>query len=81
MTKPDLADLFTKTTGGATDSFLKKDALEKAIEAIGREVHRQYILTFEPHNTEPGKFHVIGVQVRDRPDLHVKTRAGYWAIQ
>lgn len=81
MTRPDLADLFTKTTGGTTDSFLKKEALEKAIEAIGREIHRQYILSFEPHNTEAGKFHAIRVEVRDRPGLHVKTRAGYWAIQ
>ncbi len=81
MTRPDLADLFTKTTGGTTDTFLKKDALEKAIEAIGREVHRQYILSFEPHNTEAGKFHTIRVEVRDRPGLHVKTRAGYWAVQ
>ncbi len=81
LSKPDLADLFTKTTGGTTDSFLKKDALENAIAAMGKEIHRQYILTFEPHNAEAGQFHTLSVTVRDRPDLKVKTRAGYWAIQ
>jgi VWFA-related protein len=81
MTKPDLADLFSKTTGGTTASFLKQNALEKAIQAIGGEVHRQYILTFEPRGSEPGKFHAIRVAVRDRPDLQVKTRAGYWGVQ
>jgi VWFA-related protein len=80
LTRPDLADLFTKTTGGTTDSFLKKNALEDAIGAIGKEVHRQYILTFEPHGNEPGKYHTIKVEVRDRPELQVKTRAGYWAV-
>ncbi len=81
MTKPDLSDLFTRTTGGATDSFLKKNALEDAIQAIGKEVHRQYILTFEPHNSEAGKYHAITVAVKHRPDLQVKTRSGYWAVQ
>jgi len=81
MTKPDLADLFTKTTGGTTDSFLKQNALENAIQAIGKEIHRQYILSFEPRNPEAGKFHAIRVAVRDRPDLQVKTRAGYWGVQ
>lgn len=80
MTKPDIADLFTLTTGGTTESFLKKDALENAIQAIGKEIHRQYILTFEPRASEPGKFHALRVEVRNRPDLHVKTRAGYWTI-
>lgn len=81
LTKPDLADLFTKTTGGTTNSFLKKNALEDAIQAIGKEVHRQYILSFEPRNNEPGKFHAIKIVVRDQPTLQIKSRAGYWAIQ
>lgn len=81
LTKPDLADLFTKTTGGTTDSFLKKNALEDAIQAIGKEVHRQYILSFEPRNTESGQFHAIKIEVRGQPNLQIKTRAGYWAVQ
>jgi VWFA-related protein len=81
MNKPDLAELFTKTTGGTTDYFLKQNALENAIQAIGKEVHRQYILSFEPKSPEPGKFHEIRVEVIGHPELRVKTRAGYWGVQ
>jgi len=79
--QPDLSSLFTKTTGGRTLNFLKKNALEQAIQLVGEEVHRQYILTFEPKAGEPGKFHAIRVAVKNRPDLHAKTREGYWALQ
>ena len=79
--QPDLSSLFTKTTGGRTLSFLKKNALEKAIQLVGEEVHRQYILSFEPKGGEPGMFHAIRVAVKNRPSLQAKTRDGYWALQ
>ena len=78
--KPDLAGLFAKTTGGRTLNFLKKNALEQAIQLVGEEVHRQYVLSFEPKPGEPGSFHAIRVAVKDRPELRAKTRAGYWAL-
>jgi len=81
MHQPDLSTLFTNTTGGRALAFLKKNALEQAIQLVGEEVHRQYILNFQPQVTEPGKFHSIRVEVKDRPELHVKTRAGYWAVE
>ena len=79
--QPDLSSLFTKTTGGRALNFLKKNALEQAIQLVGEEVHRQYILSFEPKGGEPGKFHAIRVMVKNRPDLQAKTREGYWALQ
>jgi VWFA-related protein len=79
--QPDLASLFTRTTGGRTLNFLKKNALEQAIQLVSAEVHRQYILSFQPKGGEPGKFHTIRVAVKDRPDLQAKTRDGYWALQ
>jgi VWFA-related protein len=79
--KPDLAALFARTTGGDTLSFLKKDALEQSIHRIGAEVHSQYILSFQPKTSDSGKFHTIRVVVKDRPDFHVRTRAGYWALE
>jgi VWFA-related protein len=81
LRQPDLADLFTRNTGGRTMGFLKKNALEQAIQLIGEEVHRQYILNFEPKGNEPGKFHAIRVTVKGRPELQTKTREGYWALQ
>jgi VWFA-related protein len=78
--KPDLSGLFTKATGGRARSFLKKNALEQAIQQLSEEVHRQYILSFEPKGGEPGKYHAIRVAVKDRPDLQAKTRDGYWSL-
>ncbi len=81
LRKPDLSELFTRTTGGRTLSFLKKNGLEQAIQLVGEEVHRQYILSFEPKGGEPGKFHAIRVVVKSRPELQAKTREGYWVAQ
>jgi len=79
--KPDLSHLFTKSTGGRELPFLKKPALEHAIQLVSEEVHRQYILSFEPKGGDPGTFHSIRVEVRNRPELHAKTRDGYWVVQ
>jgi VWFA-related protein len=78
---PDLANLFAGTTGGRVLSFLKKDALEQAVQLISQEVHRQYILTFEPRGGEFGAFHEIRVIVKDRVELRVTSRSGYFAVQ
>ena len=81
LNQPDLSTLFTNTTGGRTLGFLKKSALEQAIQLVGEEVHRQYLLSFQPKRDEPGQFHAIRVAVKNRPELQVKTREGYWALQ
>ncbi len=81
LAQPNLADLFSRTSGARTIGFLKKSGLEQAIQAIGEEVHRQYILSYQPPAGEPGEFHAIRVEVRGRPGLRAKTRAGYWAVQ
>ncbi|HEY1753776.1 MAG TPA: VWA domain-containing protein [Bryobacteraceae bacterium] len=80
LRQEDLSSLFTQYTGGRTLEFLKKNALEQAIQLVGAEVHRQYILSFEPKGNEPGSYHSIRVVVKGRPELHVRTREGYWAI-
>ena len=80
LNKPDLSSVFTGATGGRALGFLKKNALEQAIQLVGEEVHRQYVLSFEARGGEPGKFHAIRVVVKDRPELHAKTREGYWAL-
>jgi VWFA-related protein len=81
MAQPDLSTLFTETSGGRALNFLKKDALEKAIELISLEVHRQYILTFQAPAGQPRAFHSIWVTVKGNPKLRVTTRSGYWAVE
>ena len=81
LAQPNLADLFSLTTGGRTVNFLVKRSLEQAIQRIGEEVHRQYIVSYQPPAGEPGEFHSIRVEVRGHPELNAKTRAGYWGVQ
>ena len=82
LKKPDLSDLFSRTTGGGTLSFLKKSALEQIIGRVGEEVHRQYVLSFQPRgDSEPGVYHTIQVAVRNHPELRVRAREGYWVVQ
>jgi VWFA-related protein len=81
LTKPDAADVFTRLTGARQMAFLTKGALESAISGIGDEIHRQYILTFRPSGGQLSQFHTIRVEVKDRPDLKVRTREGYWAVE
>jgi VWFA-related protein len=81
MSKPDLAALFSQTTGGRTMGFLKKSALEQTVQLVGEEVHRQYILSFEPKGGVAGQFHQIRVVVKGRPELQVTAREGYWAVE
>jgi hypothetical protein len=44
----DAANLLSRTTGGRTFNFLKQSGLEDAIHAVADEVHRQYIISFQP---------------------------------
>jgi VWFA-related protein len=79
--QPDLSTLFARTTGGRSLSFVKKNALEQAIQLVSEEVHRQYLLTFEPRGGESVGFHALKVAVKNRPELHTKTREGYWLVR
>ncbi len=81
LSKPNLADLFAATTGGRTIDFLERKGLEDVIHTIGDEVHRQYILSFQPPASEAGIFHQLRVEVKGRPELKTKSREGYWAVQ
>jgi VWFA-related protein len=80
LRKPDLSHLFTRITGGRELSFLKKGALENAIQLVSEEVHRQYILSFTPRGGAPGTFHTLRVDVRDQAHLRIRTRDGYWTL-
>ena len=81
LRQPDLSNLLPTMTGGRTLGFLKKNGLEDTIRLVGEEIHRQYILSFQPKGGEAGRFHAIRVAVKGRPELQVKTRQGYWALQ
>jgi VWFA-related protein len=80
-TRTDAAALLTRTTGGRTFSFVKQSALESAIQAVGAEVHRQYLISFQPKPDAAGVYHPMRVEVKGRRDLTARARSGYWSVQ
>lgn len=70
-------ELLSKYSGGNEQSFVSVSGLEEAIRSIGEELHSQYLLSYNPNNKEEGGFHTIRVEV-NKPNLTVRTRAGYW---
>ena len=80
-TKVDAASLVSRTTGGRTFTFLKQSGMEGAIQAVAEEVHRQYIVTFQPKPDAAGLYHTLRAEVKGRPELQARTRAGYWSVQ
>jgi len=73
----DPTDVITRYTGGKEYSFISNKSLDKAVEALGQEIHHQYLLSYSPNNLTEGGFHEIRVDV-NRPGLEVRTRPGYW---
>jgi VWFA-related protein len=68
----------TQATGGADYSFLREAGVEKAIEALGVDVHSQYILSFPQTGAAKG-MHEIAVAMPKRADLKIQARRAYWS--
>ncbi len=69
--------VFAKGTGGREFYFIRGKGLEDAVQRIGQEIHSQYIITYQPNNTDENGFHELDVRL-DRPDFIAKTRPGYY---
>ena len=74
---PNPLDVYTRYTGGREFSFKSQKSLEHDVQAIGDELHSQYLLTYRPNNQDEGGYHKITVDVM-KPGLKVRTRDGYW---
>jgi VWFA-related protein len=64
-------------TGGMNQSTFRDSAIEKAVDAIGGELHAQYTLSYRPTGVDATGYHRIKVTV-DQPGLNVRTRPGYY---
>ncbi len=73
-------EAFTKYTGGRERTFLTQKDLERVIAEIGEELHSQYMLSYAPDESVKieGGYHEIKVAIRNRKDLEVRSRPGYW---
>ena len=81
QTRRDAAAELTRVTGGRVVHFLRKAALEDAVQSIGAEIHRQYLVSFQPRPSPAGQYHTIRIAMKGRPELLARTRAGYWTVQ
>jgi len=76
--KTNHALALTQATGGSDYSFLRERGIEKAIEALGVDVHSQYILSFPLEDAAKG-MHEIAVSLPNRKDVRIRARRAYWA--
>ena len=77
---PDTCKILTESTGGRLMKFETLSKLENDLIRLGTDVHSRYILSFQPEPTKLNSFHRLLVEIRDRPDLLVTARLGYWAV-
>ncbi len=75
--KKNPSEIYTSYTGGRGYAFGTQKELERAVSAIGEELHSQYLLTYSPNNQDEAGFHNIVVQVL-KPDLKIRSRDGYY---
>ncbi|MCW5962958.1 MAG: VWA domain-containing protein [Bryobacterales bacterium] len=76
--KKNAARELARLTGGDEASFNKQKSLENAIARIGEELHSQYVLSFRPPETEPGRYYRLEVKVSKPDAREVRSRPGYW---
>ena len=71
---------FTAETGGRAFFPFKVEDLEQSFENIANELRHQYNLSYRPQPlTTDGLFHIIDVRVKNRRELVVHARKGYYA--
>jgi Ca-activated chloride channel family protein len=71
---------FASQTGGAVYSPVDEDELDRAFAQISAELSQQYILSYYPESEadKRGEFRTIGLSVKTRQNLQVRTRKGYY---
>lgn len=71
----------SKNTGGS--AFFPKGIgeLDESFDRIQEELHSQYRMAYVPQNaTKDGRWRPIEVRIKDKSDLVVRTRTGYYAV-
>jgi Ca-activated chloride channel family protein len=69
---------FAAQTGGAVYVPKSADDLDDAFAQIAADLAQQYILSYYPaQDKRDGKYHLIGVRVKTRPNARVRARKGF----
>src|SRR5450756_2327760 len=73
---------FTAETGGRAFFPFKVEDLEQSFENIANELRHQYNVAYKPEPLKTdGLFHAIELRVKNRKDLVVHVRKGYYALK
>jgi VWFA-related protein len=71
---------FAQETGGLTFFPFKVQDLAQSFENIANELRHQYSLLYRPEPAKTdGLFHPVNIKIRNRKDLVVRARKGYYA--
>lgn len=67
-------------TGGRVYSPIDEKELDEAFRQISAELSQQYILSYypDPQTEKRGEFRQISLTVKNRPNVDVRTRKGYY---
>jgi VWFA-related protein len=64
-------------TGGVHYAEIRVATLQSAVDAIGAELHLQYVIGYRPNPERDPGFHAITVTV-SRPNVSIRNRPGYY---
>ncbi len=81
---PALLSEIAEFTGGRAFSINDWRYIADAAASVAREIHDQYVIGYQPPDTEDGKYHRISVKVRrdpSQPRLSIFHRNGYRAME
>ncbi len=71
---------YTSETGGQAFFPFKVEDLEQSFENIANELRHQYNIFYRPEPLKTdGLYHTVTLRVKDRKDLVVRARKGYYA--
>ncbi len=80
---PALLNDIAEFTGGRAFAIDDRRRIPEAAASIAREIHDQYVIGYQPPDTDDGKYHRISVRVRrepSQPRLSLFHRGGYRTI-
>ena len=71
----------TEETGGRVFRVDRKNRLSDIYDQLQQELRSQYVIAYSPTNPErDGKFRKVEIRLKDRKDLKVQARKGYYAM-
>ena len=75
--RTNTTESIAKLTGGEFLHFHDAKDLKAGLIAVSNDVPNYYVLSFRPTSLTPG-LHVLRLQIKDRPQLVLRSRSEYW---